>query len=156
MTQEIITEWPWLWHPDIHWYHQYVNLSSVGPEIWDALHLAMLTSHSIYNESHVAFKWVAYVVPNITALNVLYKEQYEGTGRNMFGCWPVIYGRHPDWVTWELIWRCGNYNPAQIAQYNDLKEWDHAYNDAKPMVDICIGIGTVVTTIGVPGKLVLL
>ena len=107
VTQAVTTEWPWPWHPDIHWYHQYLNLSSVGPEIWHGLHVTMLMSHSIKNESHAAFKWTAQVLPNVTALNELYKKEYEGTGKTMFGCWPFIYGRTPDWATWEWIWRCG-------------------------------------------------
>ena len=93
--------------------------------------------------------------PNITKLNELYKKGYEGTGRNMFGCWPVILGKVPDWATWDFIWRCVNYTPSQTDYMRHLAKWDYLYKGGKPFVDICIGTGTVVTTIGVIGKILL-
>ena len=75
MTQAVTTEWPWPWHPDIHWYHPHLNLSSVGPEIWDGLHIGVLTGLSRYNVSHPAVKWASRVNPNYTALNELYKKE---------------------------------------------------------------------------------
>ena len=147
----VTTEWPWPWHPDIHWYHQYLNLSSVGPEIWDGLHLAILTGFPKYNRSHFNYKWIAQVLPNITAMNELHKNEYEGTEKEMFGCWPAIYGQYPDWITFEQKWRCGFYTPELRAYLSHQKDFGFVYNFQKPFVDISIGIGTVVTSIGVPG-----
>ena len=145
-------EWPWPWHPDIHWYHPYLNLSSVGPEIWDALYLGIRTAHSKYNDSHLAYKWVAGVIPNFKAWDELYKKEYEGTSRNMFICVPEVFGKSPDWLTWEQTWLCGNYTPQLTADSHKLKEFGFVYNIEKPMVDISIGLATIITTIGVPGK----
>ena len=153
VTYTATTEWPWPWHPDIHWYNEYLNLSSVGPEIWNGLHLGLSVGLPKYNHSHVAYKWVAQVYPNFTAADLVYKEQYEGTGRNMFACWPTLLGKYPDWFTdWDEIWSCGNYVP-QGTYIRLQKEWDHLYNTKKPFVDICIAIGTVVMVVGIPGKL---
>ena len=44
----------------------------------------------------------------------------------------------------------------KTARFRHQKEWGFAYNVHKSIVDICIGIGTVVMMIGVPGKFVLL
>ena len=152
MTQTVTTEWPWPWHPDIHWYHPYLNLSSVGPEIWNGLHWGQLTGRPKYNRSHVAYKWISQVYPNFTALDALYYKEYEGTGKNLFACWPQLLGRYPDWFTnWDEIWSCGNYTPQGIY-IRRMKEWGHLYNTRKPFVNICIGIGTVVMVVGVPGK----
>ena len=49
-TNAATTEWPWPWHPDIHWYHQYLNLSLETPEIWEALHLGVLTKSKLVNK----------------------------------------------------------------------------------------------------------
>ena len=154
LTQPVTTEWPWPWHPDIHWYHEYLNLSSVGPDIWDGLHLGVLTSYARYNESHPAVKWFAGVVTNYTLLDDLYYKEYEGTGRNMFGCTPQIFGHYPDYITFERKFRCGNYTPAQRAHLSRMDEWGFVYNREKPFVDICIGIAAFVTIFGVPGNLV--
>ena len=96
--QAVSTEWLWPWHPDIHWYHPYLNLSSVGPEIWDGLHLGLLVGRPKYNISNPAFGWISQVFPNFTAVNLVYKEQYEGTAKNMLFCLPQIYGKYPDCV----------------------------------------------------------
>ena len=147
------TEWPWPWHPDVHWYHPYLNLSSVGPEIWDALYLGVSTQLYTYNVSHVGFKWVAQVIPNFTAWDELYRKEYEGTSRNMFICLPHVAGSSPDRpLTWQQRWTCGNYTPDQISFNRRLDQFGFVYNREKPFVDICIGIGTVITTFGVPGK----
>ena len=147
------TEWPWPWHPDIHWYHPYLNLSSVGPEIWDALHLGVLTQIRLVNGSHAAFKWVAFLIPNLTAVDILYKERYEGTGKNMTICNPSLLGvPYPDWATMDYILACDNYTPESIAHVVHLRNMGFLYNWAKPMVDILIGLGTVVTIVGIPGK----
>ena len=145
------TEWPWLWHPHIHWYHQYLNLSSVGPEICDGLHLGVLTQLGFHNSSHAAFKWLAQIIPNITAMNLLYNEWYEGTGKNMFICLPQLAGKFPNWASWDQIWICSNYTPEESEIVYRVKELGFIYKLQKPMVDIIIGIGTTVTVIGVPG-----
>ena len=67
---------------------------------------------------------------------------------------PKILGRYPDWLTFEQKWLCGNYTPQLTAYRSHLDEWEFVYNREKPFIDICIGIGTAVTIIGVPGKLV--
>ena len=153
VTYAVTTEWPWPWHPDIHWYHEYLNLSSVGPQIWNGLYIGVSTGLQKYNDSHVEYKWIAQMLPNITALDALYYKEYEGTGKNLFACWPVLLGRYPDWFTnWDEIWSCGNYTP-QRQSVRRTKEWSHLYTTKKPFVDICIAIGTVVTVVGIPGKL---
>ena len=153
VTKAVTTEWPWPWHPDIHWYHPYLNLSSVGPEIWDALHLGVLTKFNIYNESNVAFKWVAQVNSNYTAINKLYREQYEGRDKNLTICVPFVMGvPYPDYYTRDFIFGCQNYVPESIAHFYHLKNIGYLYNIDKPMVDVYIGLGTAVTAIGVPGK----
>ena len=150
-TNAVTTEW--LWHPDIHWYHPYLNLSSVGPEIWEALHLGVLTQLELANASHAAFKWVALLIPNLTAVDILYKERYEGTGKNMTVCLPVLTGvPYPDWVDRDYILRCEIYTPESVAHVVHLKNMRFLYNREKPMVDVHIGFGTVITGIGVPGK----
>ena len=152
-TKAVTTEWPWPWHPDIHWYHQYLNLSSVGPEIWDGLHLGVLTQVRVRNKSHAAFKWVAQVLPNFTAINKLYREQYEGRDKNMTICIPFVMGvPYPDWFTRDYILGCENYIPESILEHvYNLKNMRYLYNSEKPMVDVFIGLGTVITSIGVPG-----
>ena len=50
---------------------------------------------------------------------------------------------------------CGNYTPAKTAHLSRLKDWGFLYNSEKPVLYICIVIGTAVTIIGVPGKFVL-
>ena len=154
VTQAVTTEWPWPWHPDIHWYHQYLNLSSAGPEIWDGLHFGVLYGLPKYNVSHIQYKWAAQMFPNITAMDKFYKKEYEGTGRNMFVCSPQLLGRYTDRYNLDNIWTktCGNYTPqGEFVRLN--KKWGHLYNINKPFVDICIAIGTVVMVIGIPGKL---
>ena len=76
MTMTHATEWPWPWHPDIHWYHPYLNLSSVGPEIWDGLHLGVLIGCLRYNDSHPAVGWISRMDLNFTAAHFVYKENY--------------------------------------------------------------------------------
>ena len=152
-TNAVTTEWPWPWHPDIHWYHQYLNLSLDGPEIWEALHLGVLTQLELVNGSHAVFKWVAQLTPNFTAVDILYRERYEGTDKNMTVCLPSLLGTpYPDWATREFIFRCDIYTPESMAHVYDLKNMGYLYNRRKPMVDVYIGLGTVVTSIGVPGK----
>ena len=151
MTQATATEWPWPWHPDIHWYYPHLNLSSVGPEIWDGLHLGVLLQLLRYNDSHPAAKWIAGIVPNITAWNKLYYEEYEGTGRNMLVCIPQVVGKYPEWYKGDRIWGCGNYTPELAAHNYRRKDFSFVYNREKPMVDVSIGIAAVVTTLGIPG-----
>ena len=151
-THAVTTEWPWPWHPDIHWYHQYINLSYARPEIWDGLHLGVLTQLRLNNNSHPAYKWIAHIIPNITALNILYKEQYEGTGRNMLVCLPTLVETFPDWVSWEQVWLCGNYTPQDVEHYYNLDDLGFVYNREKHTIDVFIGVGTVITVIGVLGK----
>ena len=146
------TDWPWPWHPDIHFYHQYLNLSSVGPEMWDGLHLGVLLALYRYNDSDLMVKWVSGTEPNVTAMDETYRKEYEGTGRNMFFCIPQIVGKYPDWYKGDRIWGCGNYTPAMGAHTYHLKEWSFLYTRNKPAVDIVIGISVVTTTIGVLGK----
>ena len=152
VTQAATTKWLWPWHPDIHWYHEYLNLSSARPEIWDGLHLGMLTGLRKLNFSHVTFKWVAQVLPNYTALDEVYKKEYEGTGRNMFVCFPQFVGKFPDWFDLDEVWLCVNYTPLLTSILRN-KEWGYLYDTNKPFVDIGIGIGTVVMVVGIPGKL---
>ena len=92
--------------------------------------------------------------PNYALLDELYKKEYEGTGRNTLVCWPNVLGKYPDWITEELKWNCRNYTPALTEDVSRLKEWGFVYNREKPFVDVCVGIGTAVTIIGVPGELV--
>ena len=152
MTQVVTTEWPWAWHPDIHWYHQYLNLSSVGPEIWDGLHLGVRIGYPKLNESHPAVGWISQMPPNYTAVQLVYKEEYEGTGRNMLICSPQLVGKYPVWFTFEHKFFCYNFTPEYVAFVKRLKEFGFIYNREKPMVDIAIGIATAVTTFGIPGK----
>ena len=153
VTKEVTTEWPWPWHPDIHWYHPYLNLSLDGPDIWEALHLGVLTKLRVDNMSHAAYKWVAKVTPNFTAVDILYRERYEGTGKNMTVCLPSLLGTpYPDWATREFIFRCAFYTPESVAHVIHLKKMRYLYNREKPMVDVHIGLGTVITAVGVPGK----
>ena len=153
MTQTVTTEWPWLWHPNIHWYHPHLNLSSVEPKIWDALHLGVLTSLPKVNESHKLVKWVVYRPINYVVWNELYYKEYEGTSRNMFVCWPMLLGKYPEWYTCQRKYRCTtNHTPAQAAYLFRQKEWSFVYKREKPFVDITIGIGTCVTIIGVSGN----
>ena len=70
----------------------------------------------------------------------------------MFICSPQLVGKYPDWVTFELKFLCFNFTPEDVADIPCRKEWGFAYNRGKPFVDISIGIGAVVTTLGVPGK----
>ena len=152
-TDGATTEWPWPWHPDIHWYHQYLNLSLETPEIWHALYLGVLTQVRVRNTSHAAFKWVAIVTPNFTAINKLYREQYKGRDRNMTICVPVVFGvPYPDYYTRDEIFGCVNYVPESIAHIYHLKDMKYLYNRDKPVVDVMIGLGTIVTVLGVPGK----
>ena len=153
MTQAVTTEWPWPWHPDVHWYHPYLNLSLAGPEIWDALHLGIRIGYPKYNVSHPSAGWYSQILPNLTAVELVYKEEYEGTGRrNMFICIPQLMGKYPDWFPFELRFFCRNLTLETVAYRTLLKQWDFVYNYEKPFVDIAIGIATVVTTLGVPGK----
>ena len=96
---------------------------------------------------------MAQLYPNITAVNKLYKERYEGTGKNMTVCLPTLLGApYPDWATRELIFRCQNHVPEDVAHIIHLKDMGYLYNRAKPLVDVHIGMGIVVTAVGVPGK----
>ena len=70
----------------------------------------------------------------------------------MFGCWPQLLGRYPDWYTFELKFLYQNYTPLLPEDVSRLKEWGFIYNREQPFVDITIGVGTAVTIIGVPGK----
>ena len=70
----------------------------------------------------------------------------------MFICVPEVFGKSPDWLTWEQTWLCGNYTPQLTEDSHKLKEFGFVYNIEKPMVDISIGLATIITTIGVPGK----
>ena len=96
------------------------------------------------------YKWLAQLSPNFTAINKLYREQYEGRDRNMTICMPFVLGvPYPDWATRDYILGCVNYVPESIAHVYHLKNIGFVYNREKPMVDVM----TVVTTLGVPGKL---
>ena len=153
-THVVTTEWPWPWHPDIHWYHPYLNLSLDGPEIWEALHVGVLTARLLYNDSHVRYKWFAQLSPDFSDINKLYKEQYEGTDRNMTICMPFVLGApYPDWATRDYILGCVNYVPENYAHVYRLKNMGFVYNREKPLVDVLIGLGTIVTALGIPGKL---
>ena len=124
-----------------------------GPEIWDALHLGVLTKRTIVNVSHAKLKWVAYLTPNYTAVDILYKERYEGTGKNMTVCLPSLLGApYPDWASRDYILACTDYVPESLAHVVHLKNIGYLYNSEKPMVDVFIGLGTVVTALGFPGK----
>ena len=90
----------------------------------------------------------------LPAINKLYRKQYQGTDKNMTICMPLVLGApYPDWATREYILGCVNYVPESIAHVYRLKEWGYVYNREKPMVDVFIGLGTIVTALGVPGKL---
>ena len=104
------------------------------------------------NLSHPSLKWIAAIVPNVTAWDQLYKKEYEGTGRPLFVCTPNVVGKYPDWFKGDLIWGCINYTSKLLAEVNRRDEWGYIYNGEKPFVDITIGIAAVVTTVGVPGK----
>ena len=153
VAEAVTAEWPWPWNPDIHWFHQYLNLSSETPEIWNALHLGFLHSLQKYNISSVLYKWSAHAPPDYIALNELHKKEYAGTGKSLFVCYPYLLGRYPDWISWLDKRNCFNYTPALTAHLYLTKEWGYVYNRAKPFVDINIGIGTAVTVLGVPGKI---
>ena len=90
------------------------------------------------------------MTPNVTAWDDLYKRECQGTGRNMFICVPQIFGKFPDRYTWQTM--CRNYTPDLISDHRQRNEFGFVYNEEKPFVDICIGIATVVTTFGIPGK----
>ena len=102
--------------------------------------------------SHLNFKWIAQVLPNLTAVDQIYYAQYHGTGKNMIVCIPTLRGKYPDWMTWERKFGCVNYTPESVEHVYHLKDMGFVYNEEKPMVDVYIGIGTVVTIFGVPGK----
>ena len=117
--------------------------------------MGVLTQIKVENFSHTKFKWTAQVLPNFTAWDEWYKQKYEGTGKNMFICVPEVFGEYPDWLTGEQKWYCGNYTPQLTAHVHKLKEFSYVYNKEKPLVNISIGLATVITSIGVPGKTLL-
>ena len=83
----------------------------------------------------------------------MYREQHEGRNRNMAICVPFVLGvPYPDWATRDIIFGCENYVPESMAHFYHLKDMGFLYNRDKPMVEITIGLGTVVTALGVPGK----
>ena len=151
VTQVTTTEWPWPWHPDIHWYHKYLNLSSLWPKAWDALHLGVLTQLEQWNISHPAFKWIAGITPNFTAWDELYNKEYKGTGRRLYVCIPQVVGKVPDWFPEYKIWGCWNYTPAVMSDRR-YDEFDFIYNREKPSVDINIALAVIITMLGVPGR----
>ena len=115
--------------------------------------MGVLTKLYTENVSHPVFKWVAQIAPNITAVNELYREQYEETGKNMTICLPFVMGaQYPDWLTRDYIFGCVNYTPASVEHVFHLKDIGFVYKREKPMIDVFIGLGTVITTLGVPGE----
>ena len=94
---------------------------------------------------------MAYIIPNISALNIIYKEQYEGTGRDMLLCHPTLVDKYPDWLSLEEIWFCSYYTPRDVEHYYNL-DLGLVYNSGKKTIDVFIGVGTVLTVIGVLGK----
>ena len=93
------------------------------------------------------------MLPNFTAINKLYREQYEGTDKNMTICVPFVLGvPYPDYDIMDDILGCVNYVPESIAHVYHLKDLKYLYSRDKPMVDVMIGLGTIVTVLGVPGK----
>ena len=120
--------------------------------IWNAIYLVVLIGRPKYNISHPTLIWVSQKPPNFTAVQLVYKEQYEGTGKVMVLCSPVVFGKDPDWLSFENKILCGNYTPEVVAYLPRLKEFGYVYNTKKPFVDIGIGIAIVVTTLGISGK----
>ena len=121
--------------------------------MWHALYLGVLTQVTVENTSHATFKWVAQVLLNFTAINKLYREEYEGRDRNMTICVPVVLGvPYPDWMTRDYIFGCENYFPESIEHLYHLDDISFLYKREKPLVDVLIGLGVVITTLGVSGE----
>ena len=59
---------------------------------------------------------------------------------------------YPEWYKREYVFGCENYVPESIAHVYHLKDMGFLYNREKPMVVVHIGLGVVVTALGVPGK----